>query len=235
MAHRPCTTFPTHSGDDIIFDGASTNSQYHSTTDNPDISTRVIADGDRTNPSEASHANDKSSISNLSDPLHPQPGHARDEATTANKTRQMHLDDPLIRPLQLPKVIKSRSKDVPYEVSVRHEDPDKYYEPMLYLGNKKSTITVLSRRHPFQNVRVIKKRRVADTNRQPNLTWHLLHDNIAKVCEAFYHNDHIFTVSECLELSLDNLSASPIAIEENHIASIALQVRAASKLLHRLS
>ncbi|KAH7033934.1 hypothetical protein B0J12DRAFT_732004 [Macrophomina phaseolina] len=231
MASRPCTTFPTHSGDGTTFEDVSTVSQQSNTTDDQDRPTSTVTTEQEEKPSSRVHGNDRTGIHNILSLVHSPQGYAREKPTSTNKPHQAIQDDPLIRPPRLPVVFQSRSKDssktsgnAAFHVSVKHENPDQWYEPILYLGNKKSTITVLSRSHPFRSIRAIKKRCIPKASQPPDLIRHLSHENIVNVLEAFYHGGCIFTVSECLDLSLQSLEAVPIAIQENHIASIALQV-----------
>lgn len=230
MTSRPCTKFPTHSGDGVILEGSSTKAQHSDIADGQGETTFVATDKKR-KPGSTLRADEETDIHNVLSLVHSQPQHVREEPTTTSKPHQAVLDDPFIRPLRLPMAIRSRSKDSPkksgntsFYVSVKHENPDRWYEPMVYLGNKKSTIAVLSRLHPFRSVRVFKKRYIPKASQPPDLIRYLSHENIVNVVEAFYHGGCVFTVSECLDLSLQSLEAIPIAIQEDHIASIALQV-----------
>lgn len=230
MSSQSEATFPTPARDSAGIERISTSSRSD-TTGNGDGPMQSPVDHKEGNPARTSDASETMSERKLLDLVQPQPRDARRTLGTANNPCRDFADDPLVQPLRLPIIINSRlsakikPSNAAVQISVRHEDPVGSYEPVLYLGANKSVTTALSRVHPFRCAQVIKRRAVAKTVRPPDFIWDLSHPNIMKVREAFYHQGCIFTVYDYIDISLERLQAIPIAIEEQHVASIALQVK----------
>ncbi|KAH7021715.1 hypothetical protein B0J12DRAFT_705331 [Macrophomina phaseolina] len=227
MASQSGPTLYTHARDNARIERISTSSQPN-TIDDGFGPTHSSADKIEKDPNRTSVASKECKVLNLAQS---QPGGTRRLLATANKPFRDFADDPLIRPLRLPIMsrsrlsVQSKPSNAAFQISVIHEDPARLYEPMLYLGTNKSVMTALSRVHPFRGVQAIKQRRIAKTTRPPDFMWDLSHPNIMGVREAFYHQGCIFTVYDCLELSLESLKAVPVTMEERHVASIASQVQ----------
>jgi len=172
--------------------------------------------------------------------------HARRTPTEATtEARPKNLSTSCLRPLKLPALVKSRepaSTVVPVVVSsgpatlnCRRESPWLFYEPFFTVTQGEGTATIaLSRSHGVRGLVATKRRAGLFTRGEESQLMRIPHENIVTLRETFLYEGRLYSVCERMDVSLAEVSVSPIPVGERHVSAIAKQVSEHQFLLENL-